>query len=488
VHERRLPASFRDPSGFVFEEDGVIKRQVNSSYRPSYDLLVSSGLLAALTDAKLLVGHREAAAEEAEARRAYKILVPERIPFVSYPYEWSFGALKDAALATLRVQSTALDHGMSLRDASAYNVQFVQGLPVLIDTLSFEAYAEGAPWIAYSQFCRHFLAPLALMSMRDIRLGAMSRLFIDGIPLDLAAELLPGRTRLRPALQIHLHAHAKSQRRHEARGVARDDVKGRFSLTAFRGLIDSLEGAIRSLEWEPAGTWVDYYAEAEHYSEQAFLAKKRLVRSHLEATRPRVVWDLGANTGLFSRLAQEMGAFTVSFDIDPGAVEANYRRMRSEGDKSLLPLVLDLTNPSPGIGWANRERATVADRGPADVCLALALVHHLAIGGNVPLPQIAEELARLGSMLVIEFVPKGDPKVDVLLSSREDIFADYTREGFERAFGERFEIVAADDVPETKRTMYLMRAGSQGSTLEAFEDRNEQRENERGNDEPDRAL
>lgn len=459
--ERRVAGSFRDPSGFVFEQDGVLKRQVNPVYRESYDLLTSSGLLGTLADAGLLVAHAEADAAEADARGAYKILVPERIPFVSYPYEWSFGQLKDAALATLEVQSIALDHGMSLKDASAYNVQFLRGRAVLVDTLSFEPYTDGRPWVAYSQFCRHFLAPLALMSTTDIRLGQMSRLFIDGVPLDLAVDLLPGRTRLRPALQLHLHAHARSQTRHAARGVGRDDVKGRFSPKAFRGLIDSLAGAIRSLQWEPRGTvWVDYYAEAGHYSENALEAKKRLVREHLEASAPRVVWDLGANTGLFSRVAAELGAFTVSFDIDPGAVETNYRAVRAAGETLVLPLVMDLTNPSPPVGWANRERATLLERGPADACLALALVHHLAIGGNVPLPHVAEELARLSKMLVIEFVPKGDPKVDVLLSSREDIFSDYTRDGFERAFAERFDIVAADDVPETKRTMYLMRSRS----------------------------
>jgi hypothetical protein len=210
-----LPSSFRDPSGFVFVRDGVLYRQVNRVHREHYDRLMASGLYERLATDGLLVPHEEDDAVPAAPDLAYKVLRPERVPFVSYPYEWCFGQLKAAALATLAIQRTALDFGMSLRDASAYNIQFLQGKPTHIDTLSFETLREGEPWVAYRQFCQHFLAPLVLSRYRDARLGQLSRVHLDGIPLDLATGLLPWRARLHPPLLLHLFLHARRQRRHE---------------------------------------------------------------------------------------------------------------------------------------------------------------------------------------------------------------------------------------------------------------------------------
>ena len=456
----RLGSSFRDPCGFVFLDQGVLKRQINEAYRDDYEALTGSGLGDVLVAEGLLIPHEELGDEEARRRGAYKVIRPEPVDFISYPYEWCFGQLKDAALATLRIQSLALDHDMSLKDASAFNIQFRRGRPVLIDTLSFERLEKGRPWVAYGQFCRHFLAPLALMSTRDVRLGQMSRVFLDGIPLDLASELLPAKSRLKLGLQIHIHSHAKSQLKHAGKGVGRDEVKGRFSMKAFRGLVDNLRAVIESIEWEPAGTeWVDYYAEATHYSEAALEAKQRLVDQFVRAVNPGTVWDLGANTGMFSLIAARHSRHTVAFDIDPAAVELHYREIKRRDERTdVLPLVLDLTNPSPALGWANRERDSLAGRSPVDLVLALALIHHLAIGNNVPFERVAYELSRLARSLVIEFVPKDDPKVRFMLASREDIFDRYSQDDFERAFEARFRITSKDPVGDSGRTLYLMDA------------------------------
>lgn len=466
-----LASSFRDPSGFVYRHDGRLYRQVNRAFADQYDLLMSSGLYEALTRDGLLIPHREADPSLAAARDdAYRVLEPEPVAFVSYPYEWSFSQLKAAALTTLRIQRAALEHGMSLRDASAYNVQFHRGRPLLIDTLSFERLPDGKPWIAYAQFCQHFLAPLALISYRDVRLAQLLRVHMDGVPLDLAASLLPFRARLRPALLLHLFLHARSQRTHageateagaRSRGAAdRPGAKPRraFSLQAFKGLIDGLERAIAKMEWKPGrSVWGDYYAEAAHYSDAGLEHKRAIVEDYVREAQPATVWDLGANTGLFSRVAAAQGASVVSFDVEPACVDANAREVAAKAETNVLPLLMDLTNPSPSLGWANAERDALLERGPADMALALALIHHLVIGNNVPLPGVARFLHRTCTWLAIEFVPKDDPKVQTLLSSREDIFGDYTVEGFERAFEAEFSIERSEPIKDSDRVLYLMR-------------------------------
>ena len=453
------PASFRDPSGFLFERGGVLYRQVAASYREDYELLMASGLYQDLVAASLLIPHREVDLEAPAGDAAFRVLQPEIVRFISYPYEWCFSQLKDAALATLRIQRRALDFGMTLRDSSAYNIQFHNGRPLLIDSLSFGRYREGEPWVAYRQFCQHFLAPLALMAYRDVRLGQLSRIYIDGPPLDLASRLLPVTTRFRYSLLSHIHLHAKAQERFaDAADAARQPTEARVSRMAYEGLIASLEGAVKRLEWTPgASEWVSYYEEGHRYTDEAQDHKRQLVADFIERLRPGSVWDLGANTGLFSRLASDREIPTLAFDVDPGAVERNYLECRAKQAPHLLPLVQDLANPSPGLGWAHRERASLIERAPADTVLALALIHHLAISNNLPLPHLARFFADVCRSLVIEFVPKSDSQVRRLLASREDIFPNYTEDGFEAAFGQLFEVLESEAIRGSDRRLYLMR-------------------------------
>lgn len=449
-----IPSSFRDPSGFLFIQDGLLYRQVNVTYKEHYDHLVGSGLYKTLVDEGLLLSHEEVGTDYAKTGDAYKVLKPEMIPFISYPYEWCFGQLKDAAIATLKIQRRAFDCGMTLKDSSAYNIQFMNGRPVLVDTLSFEKYCEGQPWVAYRQFCQHFLAPLGLMSYTDIRLNQLLRIYIDGIPLDLASSLLPRRTWLKFPLLSHIHLHAKSQRHFADKGV--DTRTRQMSRLGFLGLVDNLESIVKKLQWRPKDTaWAEYYEDTS-YSAQAFEEKKRLVAEFLDATNPQTVWDLGANIGLFSRISSDKGIRTISFDMDPAAVERNYLECVGRGETNILPLLLDLTNPSPGIGWVNEERMSVLERGPADIVLALALVHHLAIGNNLPLHKIAEFFNRICTSVIIEFVPKSDSQVQRLLSTREDVFPDYTQREFESTFGKYFRVRSSGKITDTERTLYLM--------------------------------
>ncbi len=427
-------------------------------------MFIASGLYERLRDAGDILPHEEVDLGLAPAPPAHRVIRPEPLEFVSYPYEWSFSQLKDAALLTLRAQSAAMDAGMTLRDATAYNVQFQRGRPVLIDSLSFERAEPDRPWIAYRQFCEHFLAPLALMARVDVRLGKLLRDHLDGIPLDLAARLLPGRTRFSFGLGPHIHLHARAQREHAVDAVPDGGGPGasagrRATMSASRlaTLIESLRSTVSGLRWEPVGTvWADYAAKTS-YDDAATAAKEAAVTRALQAAGGSRAWDLGANTGRYSRIAAEQGYRVVALDVDPGAVERAYLAVRAEGRSDILPLLADLTDPSPALGWAGAERRSLLDRADADVVLALALVHHLAIGANVPLPMIASLFARLAPHAVVEFVPKEDPMVRRLLASRRDIFATYSIEGFRAAFSADWEIASEMSIEASSRTLFHLR-------------------------------
>jgi len=451
-----VAGSFRDPSGSLFRLDGVLYRRINQCYRAQYDRLMSCGLYADLVAAGMLVPHEPADIGLARSPDAYQVIRPAPVPFISYPYEWCFSQLKDAALLTLAIQKKAFERGMVLKDCSAYNVQFIGCKPVFIDTLSFEIYREGEPWVAYRQFCQHFLAPLALMAYTDIRLNQLLRVYIDGVPLDLASRLLPARTRLRFSLATHLHLHAAAQARFA--GAAVRPEHHRFSALSFRGLVDSLESGVRRLRPRCGRTeWGDY-CSATNYSDIARDEKARIVKEFAGMAGPLMVWDLGGNTGIYSRVAASAGAsHVVCFDIDPAAVERNYRAGKEEKNAAILPLLLDLTNPSGGIGWANAERQSLAERGPADLAMALALVHHLAISNNVPFERIAAFFAAFCTWQIIEFIPKNDSQVRRLLASRKDIFADYDQTHFEQAFSRYFGIEKRMPIAESGRILYLMK-------------------------------
>ena len=455
----RLNSSFRDPAGFMFIHEDTLYRQVNHAGAESYDLLMDSGLYDSLKKKGWIVEHEEVEGPVADPSRAHKVLRPEPLSFISYPYEWSFGQLKTASLRTLQIQLMALKHNMILKDASAFNIQFHHGRPVLIDTLSFDPYMEGQIWEGYKQFCQHFLAPLCLMASRDIRLGQLARVHIDGIPLDLTSILMPRSSWLRPGMLMHLHLHARAQKTYAGSDPETADKIGKsraLSRKGLVGIVSGLRSLIRKLDWKPEGTeWADYY-EATNYTGDAFAAKSRHINAFLDEIQPRELWDLGANSGHFSRLASDRGIETVAFDIDPAAVELNFRKVRERQETALLPLVMDLTNPSPSIGWAGQERESLIERGPVDCAMALALIHHLSISNNVSLDRVAQFFARVCRHLIIEFVPKSDSQVKRLLSSRKDIFDNYHEDGFENAFREWFHVRQQKAVEGSHRTLYWL--------------------------------
>jgi ribosomal protein L11 methylase PrmA len=451
-----LPSSFRDPSGFVFKEGGMVYRKVSSAYSGTYSKLLSTGLYKELSEKSKLVAHEEVTGRF-EGREGEVFLEPQQISTISYPYEWSFEQLKDAALLTLSIAKTAIDHGMVLKDASAYNVQFENGAPIFIDTLSFDAYEEGTPWVAYGQFCRHFLAPLWLMAHVDYRSIYLLRTFIDGIPLDYACKLLGRKRRFSLTEMVHLRMHANLQ--HSKAKDQGSSVSGRrISKTSVLGLLDSLSSGIKKLEWKPGLTeWGDYYNDT-NYSTDSARCKAELVERFVSMADPDTVWDIGANDGTYSRLAAKHARQVVALDIDPIAVNSNYKKCKQEKTKNLLPLLMDFTNPSPSIGWACEERNGLFQRASADLVIALAVVHHLCISNNVSLERLTRFFDSITKdCLVVEFVPKSDSKVKILLSTREDVFPDYNLECFRQALLNRFDLVEECGISGSERTLLLLK-------------------------------
>ncbi len=451
-HMTNHPSSFRDPSGFIFEKDNMLFRQVNKVFKEHFDLFISSGLYEKWVKQQVMIPHERVIVNLTGSPEYYTILKPEKIGFISYPWEWSFDMLKDAALLTLQLVKEALSSGMVLKDATPYNIQWHKGRLLFIDSLSFEKYNPEEPWIAYRQFCENFLAPLLLMHYSKNSLQQLFLAYPEGIPLAVARSLMPGRSRFSLHTYLHIHLHAKVANRKSSAPAS----KTKFSRQKFLNLIKSLELLINKLRLpEQTTAWSSYYEEASgrnDYLEQ----KKKIITQWLD-TMPslKTAADLGANDGEFSRLLSAKNIQTIAADFDPFCINKLYNRLKAGKEKNIQPLIVDLSNPSPAIGVNNRERDSFLSRLQVDLALALALVHHLAIGKNIPFEMIAEFFHKICSTIIIEFVPKEDEKVQMMLAGKKDIYTNYSAESFEKAFGRFFKIIHKETIPGTGRTLYL---------------------------------
>jgi len=453
--KRNHPSSFKDPSGYIFTHKSRLYREIDPSCMNQYNHLMTSGLYHRLLKESLLIPHRENHTLKPE-KPGGKIIEPTRIPYISYPYEWSFSQLKDAALATLKIQTIALEYGMSLRDASGFNIQFYQGIPVLIDTLSLGEYEKGKPWVAYRQFCEHFLAPLTITAYTNIHLSFLLAKFGDGIPLDVARQLIPWYRKIQPGIFFHIVLHGQNQQS----SLQSIPSSQQFSLPALKGLVASLEATVQSILWHPDTTqWSSYSTQKTHtsYVPSALRDKERIVETYLKKIHPSVVLDIGANSGVYSKLAANLGSSVLSIDTDPSVVEYQYTNMSKEERKQILPLCVDIVNPTPGVGWKNEERLPFLGRITPDCIMALAVLHHLVIKQGVPLKNLAQFFALSTQWLIIEFVPKTDPHVQSLLRVRQDIFSDYTPSQFEAVFRTYFTVVSSQKIQHSQRTLYLFK-------------------------------
>jgi hypothetical protein len=446
------PASYRDTSGFVFKHNGKIYRYIHPRYNVHYLQLMSSGLYDELVKKAYLIPHQEMVSASQFHFTDGKVILPEQISFISYPYEWSFDMWKDAALLTLQIAYASLQKEMILKDATPFNIQFHNGKPVFIDTLSFENYETGKPWIAYRQFCECFLAPLLLMYYCHPDTGKLFTVYPNGIPMQVLVSMLPKRSRWNMNTFLHIHLQAKfSAKQKQSTGKENNFSKQKLQL-----LLKGLQNFIEQLSCKKIKTtWDDYYT-GTILGDDYLNAKTILVKSFISSIDYKSVIDLGANDGYFSLLFSE-DKKVIATDADSNCINALYLKIKKEGRTNILPLVNDLTVPSPAIGWDNAERESFGIRLKANLVLALALVHHLAIAHNVPLQLITTWLQPMGEYLVIEFVPKHDEKVKLLLQNRKDIFDDYTLENFKSIFAAAFQILKEEKVGNSNRILFLMK-------------------------------
>jgi hypothetical protein len=435
--------------------DGVL-RGLSERGRADWEALAASDLFArAVADGRLVATEPVEAAGLLDAYAA--VLRHERIPVVSYPYEWTFGMLRDAALLQLELLLDALDEDLTLKDATPYNVQWRGARPVFVDVGSFERLREGEPWAGYRQFCTLYLYPLMLQAWKGVPFQPWLRGSLDGIePADMRG-LLSTRDCFRRGVLGHVVLHTRMERRY---GDRRRDVKRELSSAGFhkglvRANVEGLRKLVRRLEWEPGRSAWSGYAEENPYSEADAAAKESFVRAATGGRRWTLAWDLGCNDGRYTRVAAEGCDYVVAVDADAAVAELLYRALRDEGSRTILPLTMNVADPSPDLGWRGLERRALEKRGTPELVLCLALVHHVAISGNVPLESFLDWLAGLRTSLVIELPTRDDPMVQRLLAAKgPGANPDYETDAFERALERHWRVERREVLPSGTRILY----------------------------------
>ena len=446
------PSSYRDPAGFIFYKNDILYRQVNHVFKKEFDHFIDSGLYQHLAQNKLLIHHQSLNENLTGSADWYTTLQPELLPFISYPYEWCFDMLKNAALVTLQTAKEAMNFGMMLRDASAYNIQLLQGKMVFMDSLSFELYDETKPWIAYRQFCEHFFAPLALMHYLKEPLQNLFIAYPDGVPLNIAASMLPFTSKLNLHTYLHIHFQGAISKKTK---IKKQETKS-FSKQKMKNLLQSLEDGIKSFSFSQSGTqWSAYYEEAKLRGDYLDL-KKQIIYEWLNTLDFNTVFDAGSNEGEFSELVARRSNYVVSTDLDHSAITKLYHKIQQESISNIYPLIMDLSKPSPAIGVNNNERLSFLERCKVDVTLALALIHHLALGNNIPFKNIAEMFCNCTRYLIIEFVPENDEKIMLMTLHKKDLLTGYSQENFLDAFKNYFSVLNTKEIGDSGRTLFLM--------------------------------
>lgn len=452
------PSSFRDPEGKVFIYNNNLYRGLSPDYCDDYDYFISSGLYDELKTKGLIVSHEETSIEDEEIQRDFaKVLKPKKVSFVSYPYEWTFDQMKSAALATLKIMKISLKKGMILKDASAYNILFDGPNPVFIDTSSFKRYEEGSLWTSYYQFCRHFLAPLVFMSYHKEHFGAFLKQDLDGMSLSLVSRSLPATSWLSPSVLGHIHLHSKVES--SKKTSEEEQSKANLPKAKLVNLVNQLIDFIQGLEYSKTETtWSDYYEDIQgSYDNEK--EKYESVTKLLEGKTWDVAADFGANTGKYSELLSRYCNHVIALEQDILCAERMQKHFKKNRFNNITPIVMNLSNPSPAIGWALQERPSLFERSNFDLGIALAVIHHLIINTNLNMDNLSLLFSNTCKELIIEYVDVLDPRSQKMIKSQEKGFINYNIEEFEEAFKKNFDIKEKIKV-NNFRTLYFMRRKS----------------------------
>ena len=485
---RSEPGSFRDRTSRVFYQADTVFRALTAPALADWQQLTATSFFQRLHKAGKIVQTEQvdtlclrdnapefAASEHLSSTSPWvATLRHQKIPFISYPYEWSFGMLKDAALLQLELLQDALAEGMILKDASSFNVQWIGSRPIFIDIPSFTHLAPGEPWVGYRQFCQLFLFPLFLQAYKDSPFQPWLRGSLDGISPQDCRQLMSARDLLRPGVFSHVYLQAKAQARYAESGqqppqdkpnrqhnLKRELRNAGFHPALIQANVRRLRKLIQRLGWQRSrSTWSEYTHHLP-YTEGEQAQKADFVRRVTHARSWSMVWDLGCNTGTFSRIAAQNATTVVAMDVDTLVVERFYQALKADGDTTILPLVSNLADPAPNLGWRGTERQALDHRARPDLILSLALIHHLVIGANIPLHQFIEWLASFKAALVIEFITRDDPMVQTLLRHKDDHYADYDLESFERCLADAFEVDHQEPLASGTRILYYARSKRQ---------------------------
>ena len=457
MNVKKDSASFRDPSGHVYALENRIIRTVTNHAKSNYEFVRDSEIINKITRKGWIIEAKEINdyPSELQHQSICYVLEHPKIPYISYPYEWCFSMLKSAALRHLDIQKELLKHGITLSDASAYNIQFNNSNPVFIDFLSFRRYIDGELWFGHRQFCEQFLNPLLLSAYVGIPHNAWYRGSLEGITTSDINKLLPFYRKLswRVFTNICLPDFLQKKNTDGNKSKSLDDMK--LHKAGYAGILEQLSNWIRGLT--PLGisktTWSDY-VNTHSYSTSEENSKHSFIKEFTAQTQPEILFDFGCNTGEYSESAIEAGAkFVIGYDFDPNALDKAYQRAKNK-KLNFLPLYLDAANPSPGQGWLGKERKSFTERGKADAIIALAFEHHLTIGRNIDLEDLIKWLVSIAPRGIIEFVQKTDPMIQTMLSMREDIFYDYTEENFESILEKNARIVKKETISANGRRLY----------------------------------
>jgi len=452
--------SFRDRDGRVYHYQDRVFRGLSQSALDSFRLLREKSFYKKLIESGKLVGTRELSTQDNPLPEELKaqwagFLEHDPVPVISYAYEWTFSMLKVAASLQLHLVERAISNGFALKDASPYNIQFVDRKPVFIDIPSFEPLQPGEPWSGYRQFCEMFLFPLMLQAYKKCNFQPFMRASIDGVDVHTAAAIFSFRDRFRKGVMSHVWLQSKLDRRY---GGSSENIRSNLKSAGFNKElilvnVRKLQKLVNKLEWQATGSeWGDY-TEFHNYSEDDHQRKEAFIRTAIIDEKPAAVWDIGCNTGQFSRIAASECEQVLSTDIDHVAVERLF--LNPDTPDNILALVQNVADPSPNWGWRNRERTDLQTRSRPDLVLCLALIHHVVITANIPLAEFIDWLAGLTDKLVIEYVSRKDDKVQTLLRNKEDKYRDYSRESLETNLKRHFYIRRQQEVNSGDRCLYL---------------------------------